>query len=104
LIAELETEFGKYKFYKVPTGKAGIKHIAITSRYIPESVIFGEPMSDKDKEDLSKGFEEWCEKVLPDILIEAPDEIPGEDMLKIFMVVISKRTDIFRDLKGSSDA
>lgn len=86
---EFETPSGKYVVVK-PTGKLGAKEWAIISKHIG-SIAGKKKLTDKDQEKIAAAFEEWAEKILPHIIIESTipyEEMPGEDQLLIFNVVV----------------
>ncbi len=92
---DIETKNGIYKI-KMPTGAAGARHFSIVSKSLPKSSEKDKDgeiiLSPADEERLYKGFEEWSNKVLKDIVgkdsVYSYAEMPGEDQWFIFLALI----------------
>ena len=109
MIKEIETKNGIYKI-KMPTGAAGARNFAIISKSLPKNSETDKDgnaiVSPVDEERLYKGFEEWSNKVLKNIVgkdsVFTYEEMPGEDQWFIFMALIGLidvgEEDLFRVL------
>lgn len=100
------TPNGEY-VVKRPTGRAGVIHFTLVTKSIPSTTDEDGKViiSPADQERFTAAFEEWTEKVLPQIFIEGPngikvDEMPGEDQYALFLAMFStvnlSHKDLFR--------
>lgn len=104
IVIEVETDSGVYRC-KRPEGLMAIKHVGILSRYaannpttdVDENGNTIVRMSIRDQERFTEGFEQWAEKVLPNILLDGNpypyEEMPGEDMMACYVKVSTFKSD-----------
>lgn len=92
---EIETNSGIYKI-KMPKGSAGARHFTIITKCMPKSSESDKDgnmiLSPADEERLYKGFEEWSNKVLKDIVgkdsVYSYADMPGQDQWFVFLALI----------------
>jgi hypothetical protein len=89
------TSNGEY-IVKRPVGRTGVIHFTLVSRAIPTTINpeTGEVIvTPADQERFTQAFDEWTQKVLPDIFVEGPvpsvKEMPGEDQYALFLAMFS---------------
>ncbi|MFA5306095.1 MAG: hypothetical protein WC365_01460 [Candidatus Babeliales bacterium] len=102
IFINVEVKSGVYKIRK-PMGRMGALHFGIITKYMPANKkAEGDPMSPMEQERIGEGFEQWAQKVLPNLLISftpkdsaAPkdsitiDDVSGEDQYSLFLAVCS---------------
>lgn len=106
LVYNIETQNGIYKVRR-PIGRAGVLHFTLITKSIPTS--YDEDgnvsVSPADQDRFTQCFDEWTQKVLPEIFIEGPvpsvKEMPGEDQYALFLAMfqtvnLSGGSDLFR--------
>lgn len=97
----IETDAGTYVVRK-PMGRIGSLHFGILTKYMPSNKKGDESMlSPMEQERIGTAFEEWSQKILPNILVsfkakdepEAKpitlDELTGEEQFFIFAALTS---------------
>jgi len=103
LTVKVTTSNGEYELWK-PKGRVGAKHMALLLRFArvaEDAKNTGMSLFDDDR--VAELYEEWCEKVLPHIILKSPfkyDDIPFDDMFKIFIEMIMAN-DLEEDLAES---
>jgi len=109
LYYDIETPNGVIQVRK-PMGRVGAIHLGIITKFMPANKKKeGDPISPLEQERIGEGFEQWAQKVLPQILVSftpkgepAPiptvtvDDLDGADQYGIFLAICST-------LDGSQD-
>lgn len=96
----------KSGIYKIrnPTGRVGAIHMGILTKYLPQGNVDPEVgMSPMQQERVGQGFEEWAQKVLPQIFVGFTPEgesvadteykyedIPWADQFALFSALTSQ--------------
>jgi len=101
LYYDIETASGVFKIRK-PMGRMGALHFGIITKYMPANKKKeGDPMSPMEQERIGQGFEEWAQRVLPQILVSFTpkdaqplpsitiEDVSGEDQYALFLAVCS---------------
>ena len=92
LVVKVTTPNGEYELWK-PKGRVGAKHMAMLLKFSRIAKDLEETNMDfLDDERVVELYEEWCEKVLPHIIIKSPfkyEDIPFDDMFMIFLEMIT---------------
>ena len=105
LMYKIETNNGIYTV-KRPVGRAGVQHFTLVTKSIPTSRDEdGNPIvSPADQDRFTSCFDEWTQKVLPQIYVDGPTkpaEMPGEDQYALFLAMfqtvnLGGGSDLFR--------
>ena len=114
LYYNIETSTGVFKV-RNPMGRMGTLHFGIITKYMPANKkAEGDPVSPLEQERIGQGFEEWAQKVLPNLLVSFTpkgsevtkepitiDDVEGGDQYAIFLAIcstIEKSDNFFRIL------
>jgi len=107
LVITVNTSNGEYQLWK-PKGQTGVKHMGILlrfSRIAKDATETGMDLLDDDR--VLELYEEWCTKVLPNIILKSPfnsfDDIPFDDQFVIFIKMM-EASNLNIDLGGDEES
>ena len=99
---KVETKNGEYILWK-PKGKVGIKHMSLLLKFYREVIKLQNLGSENvfESDIAIEVFEEWCEKVLPEIIVKSPfkyEDIPYSDLMTLFTKIFESAIEDMGDV------